>query len=95
MLIYDSNGRFGGEGHFAGHHFIHHDAERIKVAAPIDFSALRLFGTEIKHRSNGFVRHCERFRLRYFGNAEVRHFDKAAFEKHNVLGLYVAVDYVL
>ena len=78
--------------HSSRRHFIHHNAERIKVAAEIYLFALSLFGAEIKYRADCLVSHSQRFGFRYFCDAEIRNLDKASLKKHNVLWLYVPVN---
>ena len=73
-------------------HLIHDDAQRIHVAACIRAFAARLLGCDVVYRAYGlaviFV-----YLIFKRGNAEVRDLDRAVAQHHDVLRLYIAVDY--
>ena len=73
-------------------HFIHDDAQRIHIAARIRAFTARLLGRDIMYRPYGLT-----VILVYLvfkrGNAEVRDLDRAVAQHHDVLRLYIAVDY--
>ena len=76
-------------------HLIHHYAEGVKVASRVYLTARDLLGTDIVHRSDSLVGHCNRLRVRELCYAEIHDLYYAVFQKHDVLRLYVTVDYSL
>ena len=47
LLVGDADRVLAGEGRFAGDHLVHHDAERVQIAAWVGLGALGLLGREI------------------------------------------------
>ena len=76
----------------ARHHFIHHDAKRIKVTSRVYFESARLLGAYVINGTYRLVYHRERFRFRNLRYAEIRHLDIAALCKHDILRLDIAMD---
>ena len=91
MLDRDGDRRLAVIGRTPGQHLIHHDAERINVAAIVDHRALGLLRRDIMHRAERLAR--ERvLRCADPGDAEVRDLDAAVLEDQNVVRLDVAMD---
>ena len=47
LLVGDAHRVLAGERRLAGHHLVHHDAERVEVAARVGLGALGLLGREV------------------------------------------------
>ena len=90
-----------GEGHAAGEQLVHHDAERVHVAAVIDVAlALALLGAHVRRRADDeagarLVRRGAAI-AGQLGDAEVENLGEvlvvAARDEKNILGLEIAVD---
>ena len=75
----------------AGDHFIHHDTQRIQVAAVIHPAALGLLGRNVMHRTQSLSGQCVAFG-HHPGDAEVSHLHAAVFQHHDIVRLDIPVD---
>ena len=95
LLVGDGDRVLAGERRPPGHHLVHHDAERVQVAARVGLRALRLLGREVRggthHRADlgevGLGR-----RVHRPGDAEVGDLHLAVGADQDVRRLDVAVD---
>ena len=91
MLVGDRHRRLAHVGLLAREHLVHHDADRVDVAAGVGDTARDEFGGEVRDRSE------ERLpgrgvRARGPGEPEVAELDAPVVGEQHVLGLEVAVD---
>ena len=85
------HGRFSVIGRPAGHHLVHHNAQRVQIAAVIHPAALGLLGGNVMHAAQRFSGQSVALGHNA-GNAEVRHLHRAVFQHHHIVGLDITVD---
>ena len=79
----------------AGKHLVHHCAYRVYVALLIGNCAACLLRADVVNAADRLIR--SRFSLftSKLGNAEIHYLDSSVVEHHNILRLYVSVNYTL
>ena len=83
-----------GEGHFTGDHLVHHQTERIEIAAVVELRPLHLLGRHVTRRSHQLarVRQSGRRRFQRLRQAEVGDVRVAVLVEQHVLRLQVAME---